>query len=69
MNISEADGKILYDLIIKYNYKRALEIGTSTNPMVGRQSQVESSLSKSLKISLSMQHLTEKSISSYGFLN
>lgn len=30
MNISEADGKILYDLIIKHNYKKALEIGTST---------------------------------------
>ncbi|UCE41377.1 MAG: class I SAM-dependent methyltransferase [Candidatus Aminicenantes bacterium] len=30
MNVSEMDGKILYDLIIKNNYKRALEIGTST---------------------------------------
>jgi len=30
MNVSEADGKILYDLIIKHNYKKALEIGTST---------------------------------------
>lgn len=30
MNISEADGKVLYDLIIKHNYKKALEIGTST---------------------------------------
>jgi predicted O-methyltransferase YrrM len=30
MNVSETDGKILYDLIIKNNYKRALEIGTST---------------------------------------
>ncbi len=30
MNISEADGKLLFDLIIKNNYKRALEIGTST---------------------------------------
>ena len=29
-NISEADGKVLYDLIIKNNYTRALEIGTST---------------------------------------
>jgi caffeoyl-CoA O-methyltransferase len=29
-NISEADGKVLYDLVIKNNYKRALEIGTST---------------------------------------
>ena len=30
MNVSEVDGKILYDLIIKHNYKKALEIGTST---------------------------------------
>lgn len=30
MNVSETDGRILYDLIIKNNYKRALEIGTST---------------------------------------
>ncbi len=30
MNISESDGKVLYDLIIKHNYKKALEIGTST---------------------------------------
>ena len=29
-NISEADGKVLYDLIIKNNYKKALDIGTST---------------------------------------
>jgi caffeoyl-CoA O-methyltransferase len=29
-NVSEADGKVLYDLVIKNNYKRALEIGTST---------------------------------------
>lgn len=29
-NVSEADGKVLYDLIIKNNYKKALEIGTST---------------------------------------
>ena len=29
-NVSEADGKILYDLIIKNNYKKALDIGTST---------------------------------------
>ena len=29
-NIPEADGKVLYDLIIKNNYRRALEIGTST---------------------------------------
>ena len=30
MNVPESDGKILYDLIIKNNYKSALEIGTST---------------------------------------
>ncbi len=30
MNIPESDGKVLYDLIIKHDYKRALEIGTST---------------------------------------
>ena len=30
MNVPESDGKILYDLIIKNNYTRALEIGTST---------------------------------------
>lgn len=30
MNVSEVDGKVLYDLIIKNNYKKALEIGTST---------------------------------------
>lgn len=30
MNIPEVDGKTLYDLIIKGNYKNALEIGTST---------------------------------------
>lgn len=30
MNVSAADGKILYDLIITHNYKKALEIGTST---------------------------------------
>ena len=30
MNVSEADGKALYDLIIKNKYKKALEIGTST---------------------------------------
>jgi caffeoyl-CoA O-methyltransferase len=29
-NVSEADGKVLYDLIIKNEYKKALEIGTST---------------------------------------
>ncbi|HEX2968884.1 MAG TPA: class I SAM-dependent methyltransferase [Bacteroidales bacterium] len=30
MNVPEIDGKTLYDLIIKGNYKNALEIGTST---------------------------------------
>jgi predicted O-methyltransferase YrrM len=30
MNVPESDGKILYDLILKNRYKRALEIGTST---------------------------------------
>ncbi len=30
MNVPSSDGKILYDVIIKNNYKRALEIGTST---------------------------------------
>jgi len=30
MNVSEIDGKILYDLILKNKYTRALEIGTST---------------------------------------
>jgi caffeoyl-CoA O-methyltransferase len=30
MNIPEIDGQLLYDLIIKGNYKSALEIGTST---------------------------------------
>jgi len=30
MNIPESDGKLLYDIIIKNNYKSALEIGTST---------------------------------------
>lgn len=29
-NVPESDGKVLYDLIIKNNYKSALEIGTST---------------------------------------
>jgi predicted O-methyltransferase YrrM len=29
-NIPESDGKVLYDLIIKNNYTKALEIGTST---------------------------------------
>jgi caffeoyl-CoA O-methyltransferase len=30
LNIPMSDGKILYDLIIKHGYKKALEIGTST---------------------------------------
>jgi caffeoyl-CoA O-methyltransferase len=30
MNVSEADGRILYDLIVHGKYTRALEIGTST---------------------------------------
>jgi len=30
LNVSYQDGKVLYDLIIKGNYKSALEIGTST---------------------------------------
>lgn len=30
MNVSEVDGKVLYDLIVKNKYKKALEIGTST---------------------------------------
>jgi predicted O-methyltransferase YrrM len=30
MNVSETDGRILYDLIVKNRYARALEIGTST---------------------------------------
>ncbi len=30
MNVSEADGRILHDLVVKNNYTRALEIGTST---------------------------------------
>jgi predicted O-methyltransferase YrrM len=30
LNISTTDGQLLYDLIIKGNYKSALEIGTST---------------------------------------
>jgi len=29
-NVPEVDGKVLYDLIIKNNYQKALEIGTST---------------------------------------
>jgi predicted O-methyltransferase YrrM len=30
MNVSESDGKVLYDIIIKNKYTKALEIGTST---------------------------------------
>jgi caffeoyl-CoA O-methyltransferase len=30
LNVPEADGRALYDLILKNGYKRALEIGTST---------------------------------------
>jgi caffeoyl-CoA O-methyltransferase len=30
LNVPESDGKILHDLILKHNYTRALEIGTST---------------------------------------
>lgn len=30
MNVPASDGRVLYDLIIKNNYKKALEIGTST---------------------------------------
>jgi len=30
MNVSEEDGKVLYNLIIENNYTKALEIGTST---------------------------------------
>ena len=30
MNVPLSDGKILYDLIVKNNYKNAVEIGTST---------------------------------------
>ncbi len=29
-NVPEADGKILYEIIVKNNYKKAVEIGTST---------------------------------------
>ena len=29
-NIPEVDGKVLYDLIIQNNYKKAVDIGTST---------------------------------------
>jgi predicted O-methyltransferase YrrM len=30
LNVPAADGKVLYDIIIKNNYKKAVEIGTST---------------------------------------
>ncbi|WP_423130541.1 O-methyltransferase [Gaoshiqia sp. Z1-71] len=30
MNVPESDGQLLYDLIVKNNYKSAVEIGTST---------------------------------------
>jgi predicted O-methyltransferase YrrM len=30
MNVPESDGRLLHDLIVKHNYTRALEIGTST---------------------------------------
>jgi len=30
LNVPEADGKILYDIIVQNQYKRALEVGTST---------------------------------------
>ena len=30
MNVPASDGKIMYDIIVKNNYKQALEIGTST---------------------------------------
>ena len=30
LNVPEADGKLLYDLIIRNNYKKAVDIGTST---------------------------------------
>ena len=30
MNVPEADGRTLYDLILRHQYKRAVEIGTST---------------------------------------
>lgn len=30
MNVPEVDGKVLYDLVLKNDYKKALEIGTST---------------------------------------
>jgi len=30
MNVPRSDGKLLYDIILKHNYQKALEIGTST---------------------------------------
>jgi len=30
MNVPESDGQLLYDIIVKNNYKKAVEIGTST---------------------------------------
>lgn len=30
MNVPESDGRILYDLVVRHGYRRALEIGTST---------------------------------------
>jgi caffeoyl-CoA O-methyltransferase len=30
MNVPDADGRALYDIVLKHGYKRALEIGTST---------------------------------------
>ncbi len=30
MNVPASDGKVLYDLVVKHKYKKALEIGTST---------------------------------------
>jgi len=30
MNVPASDGKIMYDLVLKHRYKKALEIGTST---------------------------------------
>jgi predicted O-methyltransferase YrrM len=29
-NVPESDGRLLYDIIVKHNYKNAVEIGTST---------------------------------------
>jgi predicted O-methyltransferase YrrM len=31
MNVPEVDGKLLHDVVVKNNYKQALEIGTSTD--------------------------------------